>query len=157
MPFWLQTLKQDRTVRISSLSLGAAVNAVNDLVKDIATESTYQMVIDSIKKIAQLALENKSSEQKNNFQQQGIVSVKSSQLYAGYLRTTVAMTYKKGKGYEQMTQDITVQLFYGVIDLYKCRRCAPTIRDWDRTDVDEWVNNTSSAPFPPNDSPAWNS
>ncbi|XZO01268.1 MAG: hypothetical protein ACM65L_22665 [Microcoleus sp.] len=156
IPFWLQTTKQDRTVQISSLSLDAAVNAVDDLVKGIATESTFNIVVDSIKKIAELAIQNRSSEQKNNFQQQGILSVKSSQLYSGYLRTSVAMRYKSGKGYEQITQSISVQQFYGVLDLAKCKRNAETILGWDNTDVDEWERDTSSAPFPPNQSPAWN-
>lgn len=156
IPFWLQTTKQDRTVNISSLSLEAAVNAVDDLVRGIATASTFDVVMQSIKKIAQLALENKSSEQKNNFQQQGILSVKASQLYSGYLRTRVVMKYKSGKGYEQITQSISVQQFYGVLDLAKCKRNASTILGWDQTDVENWENNTSSAPFSQNESPAWN-
>ena len=155
MPFLLSKTTQRREVNISSLSLSKAVDAIEDIILTIATQNTYKAVQTSFKKIAQLALDNKTLAQKDNFQQQGVLSVKSSLLYVGYFRTSVEMVYKEGKGYEQLTQKIMIDSFYGSLDFEKCKREANTLLSWDGSDVDEWATNTSSQPFAPNTSPAW--
>ncbi|WP_438016864.1 hypothetical protein WMF18_39715 [Sorangium sp. So ce315] len=157
MPFFLNFTSDSRVASISSLSLDQAVGAVDDLLKAFTTENTFNAVVTSIKKIAQLALENKGQTQKNNFQQQGVLSVKESQLYIGTIRTIVEMKYKSGKGYEQLTQEISVYRGFGVLDFSKCIRQHEILEGWDGQNVEEWEKGTASAPVPPNQSPAWNS
>ncbi|MBD2615534.1 MAG: hypothetical protein RMY62_007740 [Nostoc sp. ZfuVER08] len=155
IPFWLGTAADSREAQVSSLDLTKGVDAVIDLVVSIATPGVVDNIITSIRKIGELAMQNKGATQKQNSQQQGVISIKSSALYASYIRTSVEMVYKSGKGYEQLTQKLSVSRFYGILDFDKCKRSANTILAWDGQDVDEWEKKTSSAPFPPNDSPAW--
>ncbi len=154
-PFWLQTNQNSREVRISQTSLNKAVEAIDDLVTAIATEDTYNAIITSIKKIATVAIENEGQEQKDNFQQEGVLSIKASNLSVGFLRTSIQMEYKSGKGYEQLNQELNVFQWYGILDFAKCKRSAATILSWDKSDVDEWASDTSSYDKVANDSPAW--
>lgn len=155
MPFLLSKTTQRREVNISSLSLSKAIDAVEDIILAIATQNTYLAVATSFKKIGQLALENQGATQKDNFQQQGVLSVKSSLLYVGYLRATVEMTYKSGEAYESLTQKIIIDNFSGSLDFEKCKRDSKTLLSWDGSDINEWMQNTSSANSLPNNSPAW--
>ena len=157
MPFFLSFTSDTREASISSLSLDKAVNAVDDLIKSFVSADVFNSVVTSIKKIAQLAIENKGQTQKNNNQQQGVLSVRSSQLYIGTIRTVVTMEYKSGKGYEQINQNISIYRAFGVVDFDKCKRSAATLLAWDNQSVGDWENDTGSAPKPPNNSPAWGS
>ncbi|GAA1934745.1 hypothetical protein [Kitasatospora viridis] len=156
IPFFLTYVADIRNAAISSLSLENAVNAVSDLIQNIMTPENFTGVVTSIKKIAQLALESEGKTQKNSNQQVGVLSRNASQLYLGAVRTAVSMEYKKGKGYEQLSQTLDVYRGYGVLDFEMCKRQAPTILKWDGQNVDDWENGTASAPLPPNQSPAWN-
>lgn len=156
-PFWLSTSQTVLSgVRISPLSLSSAIDAVSDLIEAVATQQTFNTVVTSIKKIATIAMNNEGAEQKDNFQQQGLISVKSSTMSVGFLRTSVQMTYKKGKGYEQLNQNLDIQQGYGILDFDKCKRSYETILSWDSSDVDEWEKDSNSVNAIPNDSPAWN-
>ncbi|NEO30924.1 MAG: hypothetical protein F6K36_10935 [Symploca sp. SIO3C6] len=154
-PFFLNIQNQFRRNEISSTSLSGAIDAVEDMLHSFVTENTFDAIVTSIKKIAQLAVENESQTQKDNYQQQGVISTLESKMYGGYFRTSVEMTYKSGKGYEQLTQTVEVLKIQGTLDFDKCKRHADTIREWDREGIGDWGVNTSSNPFPPNDSPAW--
>lgn len=156
-PFWLDLAQNNREVKISSLSLDKTIDAISDLITTVATDATFDSVVTSIKKIATVALNNQGQSQKDNFQQQGLISVKNSVMTVANLRTSVQMQYKSGKGYEQLTQEINIQRWYGTLDYEKCKRSAETILSWDKTDVDEWASNSNSVSNVPNDSPAWNS
>ncbi|MED7949758.1 hypothetical protein [Streptomyces sp. BE303] len=156
MPFILGFNATNRTASISSLSLDKGVDAVEDLIKNIMTPANFEGVVTAIKKIAQLALENKGKTQKESNQQAGVLSRHEKRLYLGAVRTAVEMEYKSGKGYEQLTQTLTVYRGYGELDFDKCKRSANTLLEWDRRNVDEWVDDTASAPKKPNESPAWN-
>jgi hypothetical protein len=155
VPFLMTYVFDYREASISSLSLGKGVDAVADLIQSFMTPENFSSVVTTIKKMAQLALENKGQTEKNSNQQTGLLSRKSSQLYLGVVRTEVAMQYKSGKGYEQLTQTIRVYRGYGVLDFNKCLRSSDTLLQWDNQDVGDWENNTASASKPPNNSPAW--
>ncbi|WP_067806046.1 hypothetical protein [Nocardia beijingensis] len=156
IPFFLQYQFDNRTASISSLSLEKAVNAVEDLALSIMSENDFKAVVTAIKKIGQLALENKGQQEKNSNQQVGILSRNGSNLYLGVVRTEVAMTYNQSKGYEQLQQTLSIYRGFGVLDFDKCLRAQSTLRTWDRGDVDDWENGTASASLQPNQSPAWN-
>ncbi|MBC1241025.1 hypothetical protein [Nostoc sp. 2RC] len=155
MPFWLFTNQGVKTAQISSLSLQQAVDMVVQMIEPIATSTTTESVITSIKKIGELAMQNEGKAQKQNFQHQGLISVKSGVLYAGFFRAMVGMAYLPNKGYEQLTQLIIVSLSYGILNFAECIGRANDILSWDREDVENWENKTASANFPPNNSPAW--
>ncbi|NER29980.1 MAG: hypothetical protein F6J89_20760 [Symploca sp. SIO1C4] len=154
-PFWLETDSQYEEAEISSLSLKPAVDKVTDMLSSIVSEDTLDAIVTSIKKIAQLAMENKGLEQKDNYKQQGVISIKSGSLYSGFVRTTVAMIYKTGKGYEQLTQDLTIRKLHGSLDFDACKEYSDIIHEWDRHDIGEWTTVANSYPYPPNNSPAW--
>jgi hypothetical protein len=155
LPFWSSSSVQDQEISISSLSLNPAVNAISNRLSVLASQNTINEVITSVQKIATLAMENKGATQKNNFQQQGVISIKSGNMSMGYFRGSVTMTYKSGKGYQQLTQNIGVQQFYGILDFNWCRWFAGLILEWDSMSVSDWETDTSSANKPPNNSPAW--
>ncbi|MFT2015982.1 hypothetical protein ACMA1D_09090 [Streptomyces sp. 796.1] len=155
MPFLTGITDDSYVAAISALSLRPAISAVTELIGGLVTSDTLTAVINSIKKIGQLAVENERREQKNSNVQQGVLTVVRGELRLGLLRTTVQMVYRSGKGYEQLNQKITVNRLFGSLDYDKCIRNAGTLLEWDRRDVDEWVNGTCSFPFPRNTSPAW--
>ncbi|KZB86008.1 hypothetical protein [Amycolatopsis regifaucium] len=156
IPFFLTYTYDNRNASISKISLEKGVNAVSDLVENIMTPENFQGIVTTIKKIATLALENEGQKQKNSNQQVGVLSRHNQNLYLGAVRTEVEMEYKSGKGYEQLQQTLKVYRGYGVLDFEKCKRNAETLLKWDGKDVEEWENETASAPKPPNQSPAWN-
>ncbi|MGY1937711.1 hypothetical protein [Nocardia gipuzkoensis] len=159
MPFFLSYQSRNRVVAqaISALSLKNGLYAATDLVASIVTPQNLNDIVTTIKKMGELAVENKTQEQKNNNQQVGLLSRHGGNLYLGAVRTAVVMKYKESKrGYEQLTQDLTYYCGYGVLDFDKCKRIASTLLDWGRCDVSGWVNGTASASMPPNNSPAWN-
>jgi len=155
MPFLLSKTTQRREISISSLSLSEIIDAIEDMILAVATENTFNAIIDSIKKMFQVAIESEGSEEKTFYTQQGIISGKSSLLYVGYLRATVEMTYKSGEAYESLTQKIIIDNFSGSLDFEKCKRDSRTLLSWDGSDINEWMQNTSSANSLPNNSPAW--
>ncbi|MET7357241.1 hypothetical protein ABZS76_02210 [Streptomyces sp. NPDC005562] len=155
IPLCLQYTYDYREASISSLSLKSALDAVDDLLKSFMSPENYLAIVESIKKVGQLALSTERQTQKNSNQQIGCLSVHASKLYLGVVRTTVSMEHKKGKGYEQLTQSLQVYRGYGVLDFDKCRRSADKLLDWDGKDVDDWANGTASASQQPNQSPAW--
>ncbi|GAA3487068.1 hypothetical protein [Streptomyces cremeus] len=155
IPLCTQYTYDYREANISSLSLKNAIDAVDDLVKSFMSPENYLGIVESIKKVGQLALSTQKQTQKNSNQQIGCLSVHASKLYLGAIRTTVSMEHKKGKGYEQLAQTLQVYRGYGVLDFDKCKRSADKLLAWDGKDVDEWANETASASQKPNDSPAW--
>ncbi|MGY1898385.1 hypothetical protein [Nocardia gipuzkoensis] len=146
----------NRTAGISSLSLEKGVDAVSDLVLSIVTPGQFDEIVTTIKKIGQLAFQNKGTVEKQTKQQTGLLSCNRGNCYLGAVRTEVNMKYKEGKGYQQLTQDLTLYRGYGVLDFDKCKRSASYLLDWDGQDVSGWVGGTASASMPPNNSPAWN-
>ncbi|MFJ2770534.1 hypothetical protein [Streptomyces sp. NPDC087300] len=154
-PLCLQYTFDFRKADISSLSLKSAIDAVDDLLKNFMSPENYLGIVESIKKVGQLALSTEGQTEKNSNQQIGCLSVHASKLYLGVIRTTVSMEHKKGKGYEQLTQSLQVYRGYGVLDFDKCKRSADKLLDWDGKDVDDWANGTASASQQPNQSPAW--
>ena len=156
IPFFQGTTKTTRETQISSLSLATAVDLIKDFALAIAPEPTVAGIIESVKKIATVALTNKEKEQKDSYQNQGLICIKSSILSMGMLYTTVSMKYVEGKGYQQLTQKINMYMFEGQLDFAKCQRSSEQILKWDRLDVEEWADGTSSAHEVPNGSPAWN-
>lgn len=155
MPFFSTTSNTTRESSISSLSLAGAVNLITDLVENIVTKAGVNAIITSVKKIAEVAMTNEEKTQKDNYQKQGVISIKDNQMTMGFLKVSVEMKYVKGKGYEQLTQIINVYQFVATLDFAKCIRSADSILSWDQTDVDEWTKATSSYPMIPNESPAW--
>jgi hypothetical protein len=155
VPLCLRYTYDYREANISSLSLKSALDAVDDLVKSFMSPEDYLGIVESVKKVGQLALSTEGRAQKNSNQQIGCLSVHASNLYLGVVRTTVSMEHRKGKGYEQLTQTLQVYRGYGVLDFDKCKRSADKLRDWDGKDVDDWTNDTASASQQPNQSPAW--
>lgn len=156
IPFFLMTDSKSRDVSITSTSLKGTIDAVSDMIGAITTGDVLNGVITSIQKIATLAIENQGLTQKDNQQTQGVLSVKASNLYVGCFWTSITMEYKKGKGYEQLNQSISIRRFYGVLDFAKCQRNSDAIKQWDGQSVGDWGNNTGSAGKQPNQSPAWN-
>ncbi|MFC9251176.1 hypothetical protein [Amycolatopsis thailandensis] len=157
MPFLANIVSDSRSVSISSLSLSPAISAVTNLLGGLVTPVALKGIIDSLKKIGQLAVENRGHEEKNSNVQQGVLTVVNGEVRLGLLRTTVWMKYRTGKGYQQLNQQITVSRLFGSLDYDKCIRNADTLLAWDGQDVDGWVRGASSNPYPPNTSPAWNS
>ncbi|MEU5690810.1 hypothetical protein [Actinosynnema sp. NPDC020468] len=155
MPFLYDITEDSRDVSISSLSLSPAVRAVTDLVGGLVTEDALTGIVDSIKKIGQLAVENPGQPEKNSNVQQGVLTVADGNVRLGLLRTAVRMEYRSGKGYQQLNQEISVSRLFGNLDYGMCLRNADILLEWDGQDVDDWVNGTSSSPFPANTSPAW--
>jgi hypothetical protein len=156
LPFFTSTSNTNRNIEISEVSLAGAVAAIFDLVQNIVTGPQIDGIVTSIKKIAELAMTNKEKTQKDNYQKQGVISIKDSKLTMAFLKCGVEMQYVEGKGYRQLKQRILIYQFYGLLDFEKCKRSALQILSWDRSDVDEWEKNTGSFNEIPNDSPAWN-
>lgn len=157
MPFLANIISDSRGVSISSLSLSPAISAVTDLVGGLVTTEALTGIVNSLKKIGQLAVENKGREEKNSNVQQGVLTVVNGDLRLGLLRTSVRMKYETGKGYQQLNQQITVSRLFGSLDYDKCVRNAGTLLEWDGQDVNDWVHRASSSAYPPNTSPAWGS
>ncbi|MFX0577011.1 hypothetical protein [Nocardia nepalensis] len=157
MPFLVNITGDSRSVSISSLSLSPAISAVTELVGGLVTADTLTGIINSLKKIGQLAVQNKGLQEKDSNVQQGVLTVVNGDLRLGLLRTTVQMEYKTGKGYQQLNQQITVSRLFGSLDYDMCIRNAETLLEWDGQDVNGWVNGASSFNYPPNTSPAWGS
>lgn len=157
MPFLTAITGDSQSVSISSLSLSPAIWVVTELIGGLVTSDTLDGIINSVKKIGQLAVENEGQQEKDSNVQQGVLTVVDGDLRLGLLRTTVQMEYKTGKGYQQLNQQITVSSIIGSLDYGMCIRNAETLLEWDGQDVDDWVNGTSSSPYPPNTSPAWDS
>ncbi|MFE4515851.1 hypothetical protein ACFRMQ_16865 [Kitasatospora sp. NPDC056783] len=155
MPFLADITEDSHGASISSLSLRPVISAVTNLVGGLVTSDTLTGIINSIKKIAELAVQNKGRQQKNSNVQQGVLTVVNGDLRLGLLRTTVQMEYKTGKGYQQLNQQVTVSRLFGSLDYDKCVRNAETLLEWDGRDVHDWVNGASSSPYPLNTSPAW--
>jgi hypothetical protein len=157
MPFLTGITSDSRSASISSLSLSQAISAVTELVGGLVMSDTLTGIINSLKKIGQLAVQNEGRQEKDSNVQQGVMTVVNGDLRLGLLRTTVQMEYKTGKGYQQLNQQITVSRRFGSLDYDMCIRNAETLLEWDGQDVDSWVNGASSYPYPPNTSPAWDS
>lgn len=155
MPFLVDVTGDSRSVSISSLSLAPAISAVTELVGGLVTPDTLTGIVNSIKKIGQLAVENKGLREKNSNVHQGVLTVVNGDLRLGRLQTTVQMEYKTGKGYQQLNQRLTVSRFFGRLDYGLCLRNSEILLAWDRQDVHDWAKGTSSSPYPPNTSPAW--
>nr|WP_202508135.1 hypothetical protein [Amycolatopsis rubida] len=155
MPFLTGITGDSRSVSISSLSLSPAISAVTELVGGLVTPDTLTGIVNSIKKIGQLAVENRGLREKNSNVHQGVLTVVNGDLRLGRLQTTVQMEYRTGKGYQQLNQHLTVSRLFGTLDYGLCVRNAEILLAWDRQDVDDWVKGASSSPYPPNDSPAW--
>jgi len=156
MPFLTNVIGPDtQSAYISSLSLLGAIWAVHDLIEWLVTPDTLTGIINSVKKIGQLAVENEGLQEKDTNVQQGVLTVVDGDLRLGLLRTTVQMRYETGKGYQHLYQQITVSRLFGSLDYGMCIRHADTLLDWDAQDVDDWTNSASSSPYSPNTSPAW--
>ncbi|MFJ9571316.1 hypothetical protein [Streptomyces bacillaris] len=145
-----------REARISSTSLAKAVDAVGDLVQSFMTPENYAGVVTTIKKIGQLAVDNKNQMQTHSNQQVGVLSHFDGRLQVACIRTEVSMTYKQNQGFEQVQQTIEIYRGYGHLDFDKCQRNSASLFSYDGQDVDEWVGETPSSKKPPNDCPAWN-
>ncbi len=157
MPFLTRTVGPDSSsAYISSLSLLGAIWVVRDLVEWLVTPDTLTGIINSVKKIGQLAVENEGRQEKDSNVQQGVLTVVDGDLRLGLLRTTVQMQYETGKGYQHLYQQITVSSLFGSLDYGMCKRQAELLLEWDGQDVDAWVEGASSSRYPPNTSPAWN-
>lgn len=157
LPLLTNITGDSRNVSISSLSLSPAVSAVTELVGGLVTPDTLTGIINSIKKIGQLAIENKGWQQKNSNVHQGVLTVVNGDLRLGRLWTTVQMEYKTGKGYQQLHQQLSVRRLLGSLNYDMCIRNAEILRKWDGQDVDDWVKGASSHRYSLNTSPAWNS
>ncbi|GAA1934765.1 hypothetical protein [Kitasatospora viridis] len=155
MPFLVNLVDNTLSASISSLSLGPAIWMVSELLGGLLSSDALTGVINSIKKIGQLAVENKGLQQKNSNVQQGVLTVANGQLRLGLLRTVVQMEYRTGKGYQQLNQQITVSRLFGSLDYDMCIRNAGTLLEWGGRDLDDWLYGTASFPYPPNTSPAW--
>ncbi|MEV4237010.1 hypothetical protein ACIBJI_10805 [Nocardia sp. NPDC050408] len=156
MPAFSGYRNDTRSTFISPLSLGKVVDAVEDLAQSFMTPENFNAVMETIKKIGQLALENQGEAEKQSFQQVGLLSRNRGNLYLGVVRTEVTMMYKAGKGYEQLQQDLSICCRYGVLDFDNCIRNASTLLQWDPVDMTEWEGGTASASYSPNQCPAWN-
>lgn len=155
-PFWTTKTTRLRQAEIASLSLKGAVDAVEDIAVAFVSAGSIGAIIEGIKKIGQLAVENEGKTNKESFQEQGVTSEKNGLLYVGQIRTSVEMTYKSGKGYQQSRQSLIINSFHAVLDFDKCKRSAATLLDWDFNDIEEWENSGNSQHQQPNNSPAWN-
>lgn len=156
LPFWLYVTHKQRDAAITELSLSPLIDAVANLFEEIVTESSLNDIKTSIKKIAELAVNNREQSQKDTYEQNGLISIKNGELYFANTRTIVEFTYHEGKGYQQLKQTLNVRTTLGKLDLDKVARSADKILSWDETDVDAWETATGSNPLPPNESPAWN-
>jgi hypothetical protein len=154
IPFFLTYTVDNRQASISSLSLDKFIDAVSDLVQNIMTPQNFEDVRTTIKKMAALAVRNGKQPDKDSNQQLGLLSRHAGKLYLGTVRTTVAMRYKEGKGYEPPPQTLTIYRGYGVLDFAKCIRNANTLLTWG-SHVSAWVRDTNTYAVSPNDSPAW--
>ncbi len=155
LPFFTTTSKTDRNTSITELSLKGAIGAIFDLVENIVAGAQIETIVTSVKKIAELAMTNKERTQKDNYQKQGLISIKESILTLAFLKCSVEMKYQEGKGYQQLTQVINIFQFSGRLDFEKCKRSANQILSWDQTDVDGWEQNTGSSNLVPNSCQAW--
>ncbi|MEV5887328.1 hypothetical protein AB0L74_32560 [Streptomyces sp. NPDC052020] len=154
-PMFLRWVTDNRQVVISSTSVSQAVSAVDDLVKNFVTETDYKGILTSLQKMATLAMNNEGQDEKDSQQQAGVISHYQGKLYVGAVRTAVEMRYKKGKGYEQLTQNLSIFRGYGVLDFDGCKRHADELFKWDGQSLSEWAGDSNSANEQPNQSPAW--
>lgn len=155
-PFWSANFHSDhRYVSISKLSLKPALDAVVDFVRELGTPALVNEVTNSVKKIGELAVQNRGSTQKDNHQQLGVIAVRSARVYVVCFRISISMEYKSGKGYEQLNQTISLQRSYGILDYSRCIEQASVIDYMDRAPIDDWARDISSGGYRPNQSPAW--
>lgn len=157
IPFLTNIIDDSRYASISALSLSPAIEAVYYSIEfdGVVPMDAFDDIITSIKKIGQLAVQNKGQQEKNSNMQQGVLTVVHGDLRLGLLRTAVQMEYKTGKGYQHLNQEITVSRLNGNLDYDKCKRNADKLLEWDGQDVNDWVNGAASSHYPPNTSPAW--
>ncbi|MBB5803055.1 hypothetical protein F4560_002823 [Saccharothrix ecbatanensis] len=154
IPFFATYTVDRRSASISPLALDKIVDAVSDLVQNFMTPQNFEDVKTAVKKMAALATRTEGQPEKDSNQQLGLLSRNVGKLYLGAVRTTVAMRYKQGKGYEAPPQTLDIYRGFGVLDFDKCIRHANTLLTWG-TQVNAWVRNTNSYAVSPNDSPAW--
>ncbi|WHT22971.1 hypothetical protein N8J89_18440 [Crossiella sp. CA-258035] len=155
IPFFLKYTLDYRDAAISKTSLKKAVDAVADLLENIMTKEDFKGIVETMKKIGQLALENEGRKQSNSNQQVGALSRHNGHLYLGAVRTRVEMEYKKSKGHEQLNQGLSVYRGYGDLDFDMCKSQSSKLKTWQRKNVEEWEKDGSSNGKKPNDSPAW--
>ncbi|MEV5887329.1 hypothetical protein AB0L74_32565 [Streptomyces sp. NPDC052020] len=157
IPFFLRYTTDYVTLgSISSLSLRPVVAAAWDLLQPFVTRENSGAVTTTIRKMAQLAVENKvGGAEKSSNQMLGVLSRYHNNLYLGLVTTVVKMNYKEGKGYEPLQQAIQMYRGYGLLDFDKCKRHADNLLEWDGQDVTRWACGANSASLPPNQSPAW--
>lgn len=160
-PFCLTYTSDKKEKCISELSLKEAVEGAEEVTKSFITKAKFDDVMTSIKKMATSAVQNEEEEEEQQEKvsnlQLGLLSRRAGKLYLGVVRTAVEMQYKKGKGYEQSEQTLTIHGGHGVLDFDKCKRSSDTLRKWSFQDVNTWMENTNSYSMSPNDSPAWKS
>ncbi|MBE9264201.1 hypothetical protein IQ224_19325 [Microcystis sp. LEGE 00066] len=154
-PFWENCTSKNRNANITELSLTPLIDAIANLVQAFVTPTGFDDIVTSVKKIGELAVKNVDQNQKDTYEQSGLITISASKLYVCNTRTQVSFTYYEGKGYQQLAQTLNVQTCVATLDFGKCERSAGQILQWDQTDVDAWVTSTSSNDQPPNTSPAW--
>ncbi|GBE75436.1 hypothetical protein myaer87_26630 [Microcystis aeruginosa NIES-87] len=154
-PFWVNTNTKSRDVKITEISLQPLIDAIGNLIQAYVTPLGWLDIQTTVKKLGELATSNVGQEQKDTYEQSGLITVSASTLYVCNTRTQVSFTKREGKGYHQLAQTLTIETFVGTLDFDKCKRSAETLKKWDQTDIDQWETQTASYSKPPNTSPAW--
>ncbi|MFJ7345796.1 hypothetical protein ACIQU3_36635 [Streptomyces sp. NPDC101110] len=155
-PYWngLEFNIQYRDATLRSTDYREMVGAVIDLVGAAVAGDVRVQLIDSIKKIAQLASQDVRSQVKDTLAQNTTLSIHNGRLYVFFLYGTVEMTARRSK-YTVLDQAMRVVRGYGVLDFDFCRRHAESILRYDRKSVEDWENDGAAHKEPENTSPGW--
>jgi hypothetical protein len=155
LPFFTSTNSRQRDVSISATSLKPIIDALDAMTSASAVRDVFAAIVESVKKVATVAVENRQAEDKRSYLAQGVLSIRDSQLHVAYFVAPALMTYRAGKGYDPATQVLSIRGFSGVLDFGKCQRHAAMLLGWTGITAEEWCRRTTSAAAEPNGSPAW--
>jgi len=156
-PFWITKTSRTRNVQITENNLSKTLDAVEDLIKSVVSQDSYERIIEGVKKLATVATSSVDKLQKESFMEQGVISSKEGKLYVGQLRTVVEMRYtEQCGGYQQLEQKIDIEEFHCILDYDKCIRNARILYSWDFNDITNWEGEGNATNVFPNENPAWN-
>jgi hypothetical protein len=155
-PYWngleFNIQYRDATLRVRDYS--EMVGAVIDLVRVGVSGDIRAGLIESIKKIAELASRNVRTQVKDTLAQNSTLTVYQGKLYVFFLYGTVSMTARQGK-YTVIDQAMRVVRGYGVLDFDFCKRHADRIHAYEFKNLDDWDHMGAADPVPPNDNDSW--
>jgi hypothetical protein len=155
-PYWngIEFNIQYRDATLRARSYREMVDAVFDLIRVGTSPDVRTGIIDSIKRIAELASRNVRTQVKDTLAQNTSLSINNGKLYVFFLYGTVEMTARQTK-YTVLDQQMRVVRGYGVLDFDFCKRHAESLLRYDKKSLEDWENDGAAHNVPENTSEGW--